>query len=88
MKIQFIQETASKGFQGGCARDGKIYSVEGFCNNAVIRPAIRVIDVDKKEQSDFFDFYAAGVITEAELSIFTKTNFITATEPAVCSFYN
>lgn len=51
--------------QGACFHKGKIYEVEGFGER--IHPAIRVIDVEKKEQIFHFDFYEAGVIHESEL---------------------
>ncbi len=53
--------------QGACCHDGKIYSVEGFCNDAVIRPALRVIDLAGQKQTRYLDFFSAGVTTEAEL---------------------
>ena len=50
--------------QGAILRNGKIYEVEGF--HATIRPAIRVIDTEKKCQELFFDFFEAGYEEEPE----------------------
>lgn len=51
--------------QGACFRDGKIYEVEGFGEK--IHPAIRIIDVEKKEQIFHMDLFDAGFEQEAEL---------------------
>lgn len=50
--------------QGAIFNNGKIYEVEGF--HATIRPAIRVIDTEKKCQELFFDFFEAGYEQEPE----------------------
>ncbi len=51
--------------QGAVCHSGKIYSVEGFHER--IHPAIRIIDLAKKEEETFFDFFEAGFIHEPEL---------------------
>lgn len=51
--------------QGAVCHGGKIYSVEGF--HEKIHPAIRIIDLAKKEEETFFDFFEAGFIHEPEL---------------------
>ncbi len=51
--------------QGGTARDGRVYEVEGFHER--IRPAIRVVDVDKRTELLHFDFFEAGLEVESEM---------------------
>lgn len=52
--------------QGATMRNGKIYSTEGFTNDNVNRPAIRVIDVlDKTEK--YYNIMDLGYPEEAEM---------------------
>lgn len=51
--------------QGACLHDGKIYEVEGFGDK--IHPALRIIDLTKKEQVFHLDFFEAGYVHESEL---------------------
>jgi hypothetical protein len=51
--------------QGAIVHDEKIYSTEGFHNDEINRPAIRIIDLrTKKEQ--YFDIMSLGFIDEPE----------------------
>ncbi len=58
--------------QGAVFYKGKIYEVEGFHKD--IRPAIRIIDTEKKKEELFFDFYEAGYVHEPEFIDFYKDN--------------
>jgi hypothetical protein len=51
--------------QGASLNNGKIYSTEGFKNNLVNRPAIRIIDL-KKRQETHFGIMEQGFINEPE----------------------
>ncbi len=53
--------------QGACFHDGKIYSVEGFCNDPVNPPAVRILDPAQKRQIFYGDFTKLGYFDEAEL---------------------
>ena len=68
--VEFFDAPYHNFVQGAVLHKGKIYEVEGFHKD--IRPAIRVIDTEKKEQTLFFDFYEAGYIHEPELIDFYK----------------
>lgn len=52
--------------QGGIAHEGRIYSTEGF-EGDVERPAIRIIDVEKRAQIAHFDLFAMGYDKEPEM---------------------
>ena len=56
--------------QGGIAYEGKIYSTEGF-EGEVERPAIRIIDLEKKEQIAYFDLFSMGYDKEPEMIDFS-----------------
>lgn len=51
--------------QGAILHQGKIYSTEGFKNNLVNRPAIRIIDLKTKEQK-YVDIMELGFMEEPE----------------------
>ena len=51
--------------QGGVARDGKVYEVEGF--DEKIHPALRIIDFDKRAEVFYIDLYEAGLGIESEM---------------------
>ena len=51
--------------QGGTARDGRVYEVEGF--NSDIHPAVRIVDFDKRGEIFHLDFCDEGFDTEAEM---------------------
>ena len=51
--------------QGASLHDGKLYSTEGFSQDEVNRPAIRVIDLQKKTET-FFDIMDMGFTDEPE----------------------
>jgi len=53
--------------QGACAYDGKIYSLEGFANDADRKPAIRVIDLAEKRETFYASFMDVGLTNEPEL---------------------
>ncbi len=57
--------------QGGIAYEGKIYSTEGFAYSGENRPAIRVIDLEGKAQTDFADLMTAGYNEEPEMIDFS-----------------
>ncbi len=57
--------------QGGIAHEGKIYSTEGFAYSEVNRPAIRVIDLQKRAQIDFADLMEMGYDEEPEMIDFS-----------------
>lgn len=42
--------------QGACFKDGKIYSLEGFTDHPINHPALRIIDVAQKKQTEYFKF--------------------------------
>lgn len=52
--------------QGACLHDGKIYSLEGFSNDAKNKPALRVIDVSDKRQVIHVDFADVNMSIEPE----------------------
>ena len=51
--------------QGGVAKDGRVYEVEGF--DEKIHPAIRIVDFDKRCEVLHVDFCDEGFVTEAEM---------------------
>ena len=51
--------------QGAILHKGKIYSTEGFTNDEVNRPAIRIIDLDTKQER-YFDITKLGLKNEPE----------------------
>lgn len=51
--------------QGAIVHKGKIYSTEGFHNDEVNRPAIRVVDLAAKQEK-YFDIMNLGFIAEPE----------------------
>lgn len=56
-----------KFMQGACCHKGFIYSVEGFTNNTGNPPALRIIDIKNKKQSEFYLFGDYGLSVEPEL---------------------
>ena len=60
--------------QGGIARDGRVYEVEGF--NSEIHPAVRIIDFDKRCEVHHTDFCLMGFDTEAEMIDFLGDTLI------------
>ncbi|MBR7117585.1 MAG: hypothetical protein IKC87_07765 [Clostridia bacterium] len=56
--------------QGATCHEGRVYSVEGFHES--IHPAIRVIDLDKREQVLHHDFFLSGQPHEAEFIDFYR----------------
>lgn len=55
--------------QGATFQGGKIYSTEGFNNDTVNRPAIRVVDTSEKNET-YFDIMNLGLSEEAEFISF------------------
>lgn len=53
--------------QGAIAHRKYIYSTEGFHNDQINRPAIRIIDLDKKMQERYIDLLDAGYQCEPEM---------------------
>ena len=53
--------------QGACCHGGKIYSVEGFTDDEVNRPALRIIDPVAGEQIFHTEFSAVGTTVEPEM---------------------
>lgn len=53
--------------QGGCYYDGRLYTLEGFTNDTVNPPKLRVIDVESKRQITVIDLYEAGITKEPEM---------------------
>lgn len=53
--------------QGACFKDGIIYSTEGFTNDNINRPALRLIDPVAKEQKAVYYFSDFGTTIEPEL---------------------
>ena len=53
--------------QGAIAHGKYIYSTEGFHNDQINRPAIRIIDLDKKMQERYIDLLDAGYLCEPEM---------------------
>ena len=63
--------------QGACARNGILYSVEGFTNaKSSAAPALRVIDLAAGKQVAFADLYAAGYLIEPELITFDGSRLL------------
>ena len=60
--------------QGGIARGGKVYEVEGF--NEKIHPALRIIDFDRRGEVFHLDFCDEGFDTEAEMIAFLGDTLI------------
>ncbi len=65
--------------QGACCHDGKIYSVEGFDER--IRPALRIISPEQKQEVFFADLYEAGFPQEAEFIDFYRDRCIYIDSP-------
>ena len=53
--------------QGGIAHNGRIYSTEGFENDLVNRPAIRVIDLKARREKQYVDLMDVGYKMEPEM---------------------
>ena len=52
--------------QGAILHDGKIYSTEGFQNDMLNRPAIRVVSLAKRTEV-YYDLTERGMLNEAEM---------------------
>ena len=57
--------------QGATVHEGRIYSTEGFTNNEVYRPAMRIIDLAKKEER-YIDIMREGFKEEPEMIDFYR----------------
>lgn len=70
LKAEDILETFScpyqRYIQGATIFNGKLYSTEGFSNEND-RPAIAIIDLNKKQQESYVDLWANGYLIEPEL---------------------
>jgi len=53
--------------QGACCHGGKIYSVEGFTDDEINRPALRIIDPAAGKQIFHGEFSAVGLTVEPEM---------------------
>ena len=53
--------------QGAIAHENCIYSTEGFHNDNINRPAIRIINLDKKAEERYLDLLAIGYLCEPEM---------------------
>lgn len=53
--------------QGATVYSGKLYSTEGFSNDTVNRPAIRIIDLKDKKQDCYIDLTEYGYFEEPEM---------------------
>ena len=53
--------------QGACCRNGMIYSLEGFTDDKINPPAIRIIDTDSGKQVCFREFGEMGSDIEPEM---------------------
>lgn len=58
--------------QGAIVHNNNIYSTEGFNNDEINRPAIRVIDLAEKNEKHCFDLLKAGCKCEPEMIDFYK----------------
>lgn len=57
--------------QGAIAKGGRIYSTEGFNRSEINRPAIRVIDLKERRQTEYVDLLSLGFELEPELIDFS-----------------
>ena len=53
--------------QGAILHENKIYSTEGFHNDQINRPAIRIISLDEKREQKYIDLLDAGYLCEPEM---------------------
>ena len=53
--------------QGATAHKNRIYSTEGFHNDQINRPAIRIIDLDGKAEDRYIDLLEMGYLCEPEM---------------------
>ena len=53
--------------QGACFKNGKVFSTEGFSDSTEAPPAIRVIDTEKKAQTECLILGDIGITVEPEL---------------------
>ena len=53
--------------QGAIAHGNRIYSTEGFHNDKINRPAIRIIDLDKRKEDRYIDLLEIGYLCEPEM---------------------
>lgn len=53
--------------QGACASYGRIYSLEGFTNDPINPPALRIIDLQQRQEAALYRLEEAGLTIEPEL---------------------
>ena len=53
--------------QGAALYNGVIYSAEGFCDNEVNRPAMRLISLEQRRQLEYIDLMSMGYTVEPEM---------------------
>ncbi len=58
--------------QGACLENGKIYSLEGFSEDKINPPAMRIISLKDKKQTECVYFSDFGLTIEPELICFEK----------------
>lgn len=56
--------------QGACCENGKIYSLEGFGGDKVNPPALRIISLKDKKQTEYIGFEEYGELEEPEFIYF------------------
>ncbi len=75
--------------QGACYHGGKLYITEGFADDAVDKPMIRVVDLDKKQIVSVIDLYALGFPYEPELiAIYKGEMYLNFANNAEVTFYH
>ena len=67
--------------QGACCHGGKIYSAEGFTNDPVQVPALRIVNPKTRRQELYFQFPDAGMSAEPEFIDFRGETCFYADEP-------
>jgi hypothetical protein len=67
--------------QGACTHKGRIYSLEGFTNNEVHAPALRVIDPVQRREIAAYRLAEFGLAIEPELIDFCAERCIYADHP-------
>ena len=64
--IEYFDAPYHHYIQGACLKDGKIYSTEGFSNDAVQIPAIRIIDTENNKEIKYVNLPDYGYFEEPE----------------------
>lgn len=72
--LEYFDTSYHNFIQGGIARDGRVYEVEGF--NSDIHPAVRIVDFDERREVLHVDFCLEGFETEAEMIDFLDNALI------------